>query len=603
MGSKIGMDRETAHAQLKARQAIFVEMMAARESQRPGESPSSAGQKEDILPPPPAVPLTAFPAAARDLIIETAGAFAVSPQIPAACLLAIVSALTGRTRAIEAKPGWREHGNIWLVLVANSGGGKSPVAKAFMRPIDEMEVRLFRNWKENYEAYTLAVSDFNKARREDRGKPPAAPHRTQFYINDSTVEGLADALDQNPRGILWQSDELAGMLLDFDRYVSGKGGGTKARLLSSYDCGPWKSNRRDAARNLLIPAACVSIFGGIQPGMMARVFDVADKDSGFLPRFIFIRAEREEPALWSEKTLSNKSQILLRQISEHLAGFKLHTPDTGGTEPYVVPLTKEAKAAYVEWYNALALEGWVALNEEASDSISQKLKSHALRLCLLLHSLDAALAGTDGLNPVPEDTMRRALLLADWVKAHQAQVWKMFSGNGNAKTVRAASPLERAVMEAVVSDSERIAADGGVIANSRLVELVAGRLSYPVRPELVGKAAGLMGLTPCYIGSNRARRIPPEKIDAFKTTVGAVGAVGEPTGARVCSTDRSIMQPSVPSVKSPHMASSADSADSWENNRRCPQSHEYQGQPTAPTAPTVNKPEDESDPCEDGGGW
>ena len=56
-------------------------------------------------------------------------------------------------------------------------------------------------------------------------------------------------------------------------------------------------------------------------------------------------------------------------------------------------------------------------------ALLSKLKGQAQRLCLLLHCLDAALAETDGINPVSEDTMHRALLLANWMKEHQKQCW------------------------------------------------------------------------------------------------------------------------------------------------------------------------------------
>ena len=482
----------------------------------------------EILPPPPPVPMEAFPPQLRSLIEETATAFTVPLQIPASVLLVLTACLVGRTRAIQIKHGWYEHGNIWLVLVAPSGMGKTPISSVFFRPVEEMESRCFLEWKEANAAFLLALQEFNKSKSEERGEAPVQPKRVQYYLDESTVEALADALEQNPRGVLWKTDELAGMLADFDKYnPSGKGGGTRARLLSTYDCQSWKSNRRDASRNLHIPAACVSIFGGIQPGMMARTFDGADRDSGFLPRFMFIRAERESPALWNDYSLSPSSESLLRQITSKLSAFTLQILDTGGTAPYVIPLTPEARNAYVHWYDALAKEGWAALNDTASDALCQKLKGQALRLCVLLHSLDAALAGTNGLNPVPEDTMHRALLLADWVKAHQAQTWKMFSTEGKA---RAGSPIERAIMEALTAEADRLREDGCKLTNARLTSLVNARLPCTASPEQIGKASTALRLPTIWIGKERGRLVPPELLDSFRTTVGPVGTVGKPSG-------------------------------------------------------------------------
>jgi len=75
---------------------------------------------------------------------------------------------------------------------------------------------------------------------------------------------LTDALVANPRGSLRKRDELAGLILELDKYT-GKDGGTKSRLMSSYDSGPWKVNRREASQQAYIPHATLSILGTIQP--------------------------------------------------------------------------------------------------------------------------------------------------------------------------------------------------------------------------------------------------------------------------------------------------------------------------------------------------
>lgn len=497
------------------------------------ENANGVGEAPRLLPSPPPVPLEAFPPQARTLIMEAADAFTVPPQVPAATLLALLSCMVGRTRRVEVKRGWREHGNIWVVLVASSGLGKTPVMHAFFRPLEELEVCGFKEWKAAMDRYNQEYADYSRAKKEERGPLPRKPRRVQYYLDDSTVEALADALDENPRGVMWRVDELSGMLSSFDKYSSSsREGGTRARLLSAYDCQSWKSNRRNEEKNLHIPAACVSIFGGLQPGMLRKSFNGSDADSGFLPRFMFIRADRERPSTWSEKTLSLGSYALLDMIVRHLSEFTLNRAENGEEAPYTVSLSPEAKKLFVEWFDALAREDWEALAEGANDAIRQKLKGQALRLCLLLHCLDAAICGGDGLGPIAQDVMRRALLLADWVKENQFQTWTLLNDEG----ARACSPVERAIMDSLVADAGRIEADGWKISNARLMEQVNKRLAVKTSPELIGKAASSLGLAPCWVGGKgnqqRGRSVPREKIDLFKTTVVPVVPVVRPTGAR-----------------------------------------------------------------------
>ena len=498
-----------------------------------------------FLPPPPPVPLEAFPPKARALLTEAAEAYAVPAQVPASTLLALLSCLVGRTRCVEVKRGWKEHGNIWVVLVASSGLGKTPVMNAFFQPVEAVEIRKFREWKTEIEAYNQEWMDYSRAKKEERGPAPKKPIRTQYYLDESTVEALADALEQNRRGVMWRADELSGLLASFDKYSSGKEGGTRARLLSAYDCQSWKSNRRTEERNLHIPAACVSIFGGIQPGMMRKSFDDSDENSGFLPRFMFIRAERERAALWSDETLSPASHALLRGIAEHLTGFGLDVDERGEEKPYPVALSSGAKSLFVHWYNKLAIEDWTQFTEGTANAVRQKLKGQAIRLCLLLHCLDAAISGENGLNLIPEDTMRRALLLADWVKENQLQTLALLKK----EKARPSSPIECAIMKSLVADAERIEADGWKIANARLVEMVNGRLSVEVKPEQIGKAASALGLGACLVGEKRlrGRTVSPDKLDMFRATVSTVSPVSSCCNTRIAEARQLPGEPSQPS--------------------------------------------------------
>ncbi|MDR1241795.1 MAG: DUF3987 domain-containing protein [Deltaproteobacteria bacterium] len=566
--------------------------------------PEPESMESRILPPPPSVPLDAFPLEVRAILEEAAEAFTVPLQIPATCLLSFLSCLVGRSRLISIKASWRESGNLWLTSVANSGMGKSPCMDAFFRVITRLEYDAKRSFDAAYADYETELVLYQVqrtayAKEKSKGKNPEAfalsrpeePRQRQITADDVTVEALGDILQGNPKGVLWLKDELSGLLFDLDKYSNNGGGGTKARLLSSHSLGPWKTNRTsNPARNNFIPKACVSIFGGIQPGMMSKVFEAGaggvDEESGFLPRFMFIRAIAEAPAYWSERVFSRESIALLERIAAHLWAWDVEHDDQGREIDKTVLMSRQAKALYIEWYNAIAAEAYLSQN----NALLRKLQAHALRLCLLLHSLNAALAGNDGMGLVTEDCMRRALLLADWVKEHQAQCWRFFKPEQGAKQ---SDPIERAIMAVVMEQAARIEADGWKIANSTeekdgLLDLVEKKLGMPgLSAVKIGKAASGLGLTSCAVHKgDRGRTVTKEKINEFRATVGTVGTVGKAHGSKVKIADSTVGQPSAtvgvtaPAWPMPTVADSAPTVDHQ------PETVALQGAPTVPTVPT-----------------
>jgi len=465
--------------------------------------------ESSFLPPPPSVPLEAFPPQVANLLQESSEAFTISLQIPAACLLGMLSCLVGGTRLISLRPSWKESGNLWIATVAASGIGKTPCATAFFQQVKNLEYEAYKKWQAEYRAYEQASDILPK------------PVRRQSYIDDATVEALGEALSDNPRGIMWRKDELSGLIADMNRYTQSASS-ARSRLLSSYDGQEWKTNRiSNPARNQYILHAYVGIFGGIQPAMLTQVFETGaagvDEASGFLQRFIFIRAERDKPSIWSETSLSPESLALLESVTQALWAWDI--------ENEAVTASPQAKAVFVEWFDGIAREEFLS----QSPALLSKLKGQVHRLCLLLHCLDAALAGTDGMNPVTEDCMRRALLLANWVKEHQTQCWRFFSP-GKAKQV---GPIERAIMQVVVEEVVNIEAAGWKISNERLFALVEKKLGMPgLSNAKLGKTVSALGLPQCWIGKDRGKTVTQEKIHEFKTTVGTVGTVGIPCAAR-----------------------------------------------------------------------
>ena len=555
-GLEAGMasPREIPESQFPATPTTAATAATAATTADTGETGETGTGESRILPPPPAVPVEAFPPAIATLLQEAAKAFTVPLQIPAACMLSFISRLVGRSRLISVKESWVEAANLWIAVVAQSGMGKSPCMKAFARPVELLEYEAKRAFDDAYAEYESDLFQYQAQRSHNakqlaRGKAaegvsqlmrPDEPTKKQVIVDDSTMESLGNVLRANPKGNVWDKDEIAGLMADADKYNNSTGG-QRARLLSAYDCGPWKVERvSDPRRNLYIPKACVGIFGGIQPGMMSNVFEAGssgvDEASGFLQRFIFVRAEADAPSYWTEAVFSRESRAMLDQLAAHLWQWDISYNDKGQEIEAIVPVSRQAKALFVGWYNSVAEESFLSANR----GLSEKLKAKALRICLILHCLDAALVGSNGMGVVTEDCMRRALLLTNWVKEQQEQCWRFFSSENKAKQ---ADPIERAIMQVVIEQAGVIESNGWRIKSVDLHSLVENKMGMKGLPkETVAKAASGLGLGTCFMDRDRARTIQAEKISAYKHAVVGVVGVVRPTATRDYTTTPTVVE-------------------------------------------------------------
>lgn len=477
----------------------------------------------------PPVPLNIFPIPVRNMLKDAAKAFGVPIEIVIACFLALLSALVGQALRISIKGSWSEAGNLWLVLVAKSGVGKTPCMQEFFRPLHILEHQEKLAYDERCRVYEEAVN----AKRQQASKDPAVktdlpekPRRKQTIMNDTTIEAVGDRLSMNPKGIQVQVDEISGFMFDMDKYTTSKGG-AKPRYLSSHTGASWVIDRKHGG-SISIPKAYISIFGGIQPGMMSKVFNIkgnTDIDSGFIPRFLFIRAVVDKPTLWTDCSFSEQSKELLTQITSNL--YRLEVSDN--EQNSIVKVTDEAKALYVRWHDEIADEAFVTSN----GAWLRKLQAHALRICLLLHCLEVFKDGCcdatmedDCHSFVTEDTMRRALMLVDWLKIHQEQCWELFMPQNKDK----ANPMEYAFMK-VIADLSCTRGYEWKITNKELFQLVQEELGlHEIKDNVLGKAAKELEIAACFIGKDRGRHITEDIVRHFRNAVGAVDPVWAPAG-------------------------------------------------------------------------
>lgn len=467
------------------------------------------------LPSPTPFPSGIFPEKIEEALNSAASAFTVPFAVPAMTFLAVLGASIGRTRGLQVKQGWVVHSNLYCALVARSGMGKSPCTNAILKPIHEREHAAFKEYQKALAMHDLKMrewqSAFTKAQRASQDLPdkPTLPHWSQIYVEDSTTQAVGTILQNNPRGVLWYRDELSGLLSDLGRYDS-KGGdaGDKARLLSAYDCGPWKITRI-TKEVLHIAQAFVAIFGTVQPGLLPALFKQRDAISGFLPRFLFIRCEQTEPPLWSEDSFGGEQAACIYSYLNQALDLDFASEES----PHIIQLSSSALAYAVSWYNNQVLAYWYQPALEQFEALAPKMRGVFFKLILLMHILDCWSQGQSELQVVEPVTVERTANLMEWIQEQQRQVWVLLSSESQFEEV---SILERRVAKAVIELSKRQTTS--ILPTSSIVSHLNKNLSeqFHVTSDAVGKSYKSLGIEVGRSSKARGVKLSPEVLEHLK---------------------------------------------------------------------------------------
>ena len=97
-----------------------------------------------LAPPrtPAAFPVDALPGWAATYVAALAEATQTPPEMAGCCVLGVLSACSGGRAVVQARAGWREPTNLYLLPVMRPGSRKSAVIAAATRPLNEVQHEL-----------------------------------------------------------------------------------------------------------------------------------------------------------------------------------------------------------------------------------------------------------------------------------------------------------------------------------------------------------------------------------------------------------------------------------------------------------------------------
>lgn len=359
-----------------------------------------------------AFPMHVFPTRFRQFVEDAATALHVEPQLVAFVALAIMSGAIGNSTAVSPRPGYTVNLFLWGIVIAESGSGKTPVMSTLMRHIERLQAQ-------EHLAYDQQITGYRLAQNNDEAATPERPTLTHLFVSDCTVESLSTVYENNKRGIIIHTDEIARLILGLDQY-HGRGN-DRQHYVELFNGGSWKIDRKSGGR--MITNTGAAIIGGIQPNRMPDVFKENSFDDGLLPRFLLYRADNSVRS-FNREGMSADTLAYWELLIDQCYALPLDIDNEYFARPKILTFSEDALNVYMEYYNRHAE---IAPFRTVRQRIfMQKLISyHSLKFAGLLHVMRGLYRSNRSIIQV--DTVQKALALTDFFAGQVTKMLRLYA--------------------------------------------------------------------------------------------------------------------------------------------------------------------------------
>jgi putative DNA primase/helicase len=417
----------------------------ARGGYQPGDDDAPAGDSEgngwpDPQPmtaktEPEPYPVEALPDTVRAAVEEVAGFVkAPVPMVASSALAALSLAIQAHA---DAKRAEKLHGpvGLFLLTIADSGERKSTCDGFFTRSIRDYEEAeaeaaepLLKNYRAALEAWEAKrggikekirqlakdnkpTRDAESALRDMEHDKPEEPRVPRLIFADATPEALAYGLaKQWPSGGVVSAE--AGIV--FGSHGMGKDSVMRnLGLLNQLWDGTSLTIDRRSTESFTVRGARLTVALQVQEPTLREFFTRSGalaRGTGFLARFLIAWPEStqghrpftEAPENWPALAAFN------RRIAEIL-NQPVPMDDGGALIPPTLPLSPEAKTAWIEYHDVIERE--LASGGELYDvrDVASKSADNAARLAALFQQFEHGMGGAIGF-----DALDRATTITAW---------------------------------------------------------------------------------------------------------------------------------------------------------------------------------------------
>jgi len=232
----------------------------------------------------------------------------------------------------------------------------------------------------------------------------------RLIVSDTTVEALAIVIQQNPRGVIFLRDELAGWLNSMNQYKSK--GADEQFYLSAWSGGNCYTDRKNLENGpIIIPDCYLAVCGTVQPSVLGRLLTQERHEEGFASRLLIVYPE-EKARRWNDYGTDKNLMKPIKSLFSDLVELKLDED-----QPVVMNFTPKGWEAFSEVMEDHLSQGRKYLFNDNIAAYWAKMEGYAGRLCLIIH-LARLHSGETSCEQVDPESVYMAATLIDYFKAH-----------------------------------------------------------------------------------------------------------------------------------------------------------------------------------------
>jgi hypothetical protein len=342
----------------------------------------------------------------------------LKPECYLAALLTQVASLfkVGTEVMLYRATDYRCTPNYFCGIVAESSQKKSPVPRAIIeRPMLALREKARQEYEQAKLNYEKQHAEWKATKGEEKGAPPKPPRQKLYSFSKTSGEGLiyqvADFPDQ---GLMYYTDELAGLFKSANQYRGGKGS-DEEDLLEFWN-GKGSTVLRASGAKADLDGLLLSVFGTIQPDVLASLLKDCSDSNGKFARFDFIFQPLAASELPEEDSGSFDLTPMLADLYAKIDALPALS----------LELDVEAKRLFRAFYKIAEERRFLEPRQGMRASIG-KMPEKVGKMAAIIHVLNCTFNGVPVAPRIPKSAVEAAIKFVKFASNQVASLHTEFS--------------------------------------------------------------------------------------------------------------------------------------------------------------------------------